>query len=766
MPEDDWFILPFRYRFLTKTSAVVRYGPSAAPKYRGERVSNTDCSRILQGCRAKSCFLQSPNYPGFYPRNITCYYLVKALPPPTPHFKPVIVIGQPNNRLIHVGDQDLFSRVSPEVTMHQNCPGDYISIFDGGEMKAPLLARFCGSTSLPNITSSGPEMLVVFHSDSAGRLNHPPNMVVGFELQAKVLFRKQRVETGCHFEISSFNGLMHGTIHSPSYSMPSNSSCHYHFQGRNNEVVWLYFSKYYRLKMYDENIEGNDCNNGLIIKDNHGSALTNDSSNNSSSIIKSFCNDITPPVCIRYRQKHHLTIPCSRDESFLSNSNSLEVTQKFTDSTSLTPLQYILHYEFVTFDQPKENYDPDSCKGTFTSDKQVEGDINSPGSIFKYGRGGRTFLNCSYAFHLKEDEVLQLKITELNFENIFCKSVFSTHYNSYRCLKSYPNSAVLEIVEEGWNNTLLDAGCLCDNKSIPVIHSSRAKSVVVIFTVRNMSWDQDQTHFYFKATYKFSKAEACDKNKTLSGISGIISLGNSSSTELCDILPWTISGSTTKYLYMRVAGSHPSSSSCSTKNRVIVFYDGQPVKSICPSTNPREGLISVFSSGWHERGHWHQLQQIIFRYVAKEKGIYNINWLEITRDPQPPALESVAIGGGKRHTSSGTCSSECPEIMACINESLWCDGVQHCPSGVDESSCNPSSLEWVQTLVLFGCGTALSVVAMTVLGITAAHLLRQEKIKKRKRKQAQQIMTQEVLLPLSHKNDCIYLSWLQKWEFI
>lgn len=31
------------------------------------------------------------------------------------------------------------------------------------------------------------------------------------------------------------------------------------------------------------------------------------------------------------------------------------------------------------------------------------------------------------------------------------------------------------------------------------------------------------------------------------------------------------------------------------------------------------------------------------------------------------------------------CHSQCPELDACISETLWCDGVEHCPSGYDES---------------------------------------------------------------------------------
>lgn len=31
------------------------------------------------------------------------------------------------------------------------------------------------------------------------------------------------------------------------------------------------------------------------------------------------------------------------------------------------------------------------------------------------------------------------------------------------------------------------------------------------------------------------------------------------------------------------------------------------------------------------------------------------------------------------------CLHRCPELDACINSSLWCDGINHCPSGYDES---------------------------------------------------------------------------------
>ena len=32
------------------------------------------------------------------------------------------------------------------------------------------------------------------------------------------------------------------------------------------------------------------------------------------------------------------------------------------------------------------------------------------------------------------------------------------------------------------------------------------------------------------------------------------------------------------------------------------------------------------------------------------------------------------------------CVHRCPELDACINSSLWCDGIDHCPSGFDEAA--------------------------------------------------------------------------------
>lgn len=50
-----------------------------AKYYLGDLLQNTYCSRKYSNCDKKLCRLQSPNFPGIYPRNLTCYYVVRQV---------------------------------------------------------------------------------------------------------------------------------------------------------------------------------------------------------------------------------------------------------------------------------------------------------------------------------------------------------------------------------------------------------------------------------------------------------------------------------------------------------------------------------------------------------------------------------------------------------------------------------------------------------------------------------------------------------------
>lgn len=47
------------------------------------------------------------------------------------------------------------------------------------------------------------------------------------------------------------------------------------------------------------------------------------------------------------------------------------------------------------------------------------------------------------------------------------------------------------------------------------------------------------------------------------------------------------------------------------------------------------------------------------------------------------------------------CEHRCPELDACINTTVWCDGREDCPSGIDEALTNCSILFQLPPLYLF-----------------------------------------------------------------
>lgn len=72
------FDFKISFKYLRKTDAHLRYGNSTVATWRGNLVASTYCDRILEQCDVRTCRIQSPNYPGIYPRNITCYYRVEV----------------------------------------------------------------------------------------------------------------------------------------------------------------------------------------------------------------------------------------------------------------------------------------------------------------------------------------------------------------------------------------------------------------------------------------------------------------------------------------------------------------------------------------------------------------------------------------------------------------------------------------------------------------------------------------------------------------
>ena len=97
-----------------------------------------------------SHLIQSPNYPGCYPNNKVCTWLIET------------------NGYNYI-----------ELNIHQlnleyggsNCPNDYLEIRDGNTLSSPLITKMCGSLGYTYLYSSGRFLLVRFVSDGYLQMN-------------------------------------------------------------------------------------------------------------------------------------------------------------------------------------------------------------------------------------------------------------------------------------------------------------------------------------------------------------------------------------------------------------------------------------------------------------------------------------------------------------------------------------------------------------------------------------------------------------------
>ena len=94
--------------------------PTDSPKYYlGDLMAGTYCSRIFSDCDRKPCRLQSPNFPGVYPRNLTCYYAVRQHDVP-PGKQALIVVRQPKGQLVAIRSQSALYGPSSQQQQHRN----------------------------------------------------------------------------------------------------------------------------------------------------------------------------------------------------------------------------------------------------------------------------------------------------------------------------------------------------------------------------------------------------------------------------------------------------------------------------------------------------------------------------------------------------------------------------------------------------------------------------------------------------------------------
>ncbi|XP_074595812.1 uncharacterized protein LOC141850949 [Brevipalpus obovatus] len=497
------------YRFLDSQSVKQQTLPNISPSsslVTPSRIPGSVCDLLYDDCLPpRRCRLQSPNYPGFYPRNQTCHFIIRQTKRLPKGYLAKISISQTNEYKISIfsGSSTASNGKQVKKGLSFDCNLDYISIFDGPTTESNRLLQFCGSGHLPPLTSTRDQMLVVLHSSVNNVLSDSR-----FEFDIKIELTNDNGGSSSSSSSSNVKNAIlpsssksicdflytsqqarRGLITSSRQTISSNSdiTCNYRFVSDNrHDKVWIQFISYFvedlnpwsneekcdssKLEIYEppslSTSSSSSSSSPAPASSSSSSSPTlstlsshfstspashvnpdNNSNNNNISRIaivnsqyalsERFCEKSSPKICGRIQNATSLpNIPCSYPkESYLSKSSSLLIAHNHRQMSGLysMPAHFSAIYEFV---ETLETGDPiigTLCDRRFVSSKYPIGMVRSSRNVFYYGRGGNQNVSCSYYFHAKHGERLQITIHSLKLKSNRCTQHFSRLQNTYRC---------------------------------------------------------------------------------------------------------------------------------------------------------------------------------------------------------------------------------------------------------------------------------------------------------------------------------------------
>ncbi|CAD6214644.1 GSCOCG00004158001-RA-CDS [Cotesia congregata] len=564
--------------------------PVLEQQYLGDLISGTYCSRIFSDCDKKKCRLQSPNFPGLYPRNLTCYYAVRQHEiPPGKHA--LITVRQPRGQLIAVRARPA-SQAEPaprELRLWQDCDvvQDYVTIYDGYTTRDPVILKFCGGGEpVPEATSSGAEILVEFTTSPYGTFLHPtpPHSLHGFQ---QLMPKTNDVNFGC---------------------------------------------KVIRAE---------------------------------SSVPRVIPYPGTQLVCIIYAE--------------------------------MVQLPRVQHHRdlFPNF----QRLVPALCGGNLHPNH----------------------LSRSSEFGFRFSSFILEQTPQLSLHRMLPLTMIAIPLSLFGMVKCCPYLT--------WSNAApIQRDCLCSNRSLPINIKSLSHVVEVHFTIQSMTALDDYNNLFFEGVWDFIKAVPCLQKRRVRGPSGEIKYElplTNEDQKNCKHHPWLIDPGPGQYLYLETHGvvmnSNSSSNKCLTSNRIIVHTGGNVNVSVCPKpeSDSRHKVVKVFSKGWSVEHktmmlapRFDPMRTIAVEFIMNEADSYTVTWLELTKK-WPSSIMSIAEPG---ESLPRDCEQRCPELNACINTSLWCDGTSHCPSGYDEALTHCSMLLRLPPLHLaIGASIVVTIIGTTCI---------------------------------------------------
>ncbi|KAK6623803.1 hypothetical protein RUM44_010659 [Polyplax serrata] len=657
----------------------LRYGqhPELYPNRRGKVDSSGGgyCERSFEDCKLQTCYVQSPAYPGIYPRNLHCkYHLNTRLP-----FIKLYIENEEFNIDGQRCENIMTCPMRSISSGSQHCPYDYIRIFDGTNETSPVIGTFCGMGKFPySIIGTGRDLYVEFVSSPAG-----PLLNTGFHFN--VGNWPGHVETAgykngtCNWiltsEALSLSRDSEGIFLSVAHWYPPHTSCTYLMLGQKNQIVRLYFPRINRIESPISPIEG-DCGESLTLYD---ASWPDDSK-----IIKTFCDTFS-----RAMEKH----------DFVSTGNALFVRfESKTGSYSGSSLYYWAHYDFFNNTSSGERVPNTACDEVFPSWKYPKGTLRSPYNTLVYKKQGSANQDITCLYRFITDKRLYARIV-LTIESIN----FKDHPYNTPCTECWEERLDKLLIWEPQNDTSVfntpGATCLCKNNS--AYSPSGIKTIISKGENVNLQLIVEGTHAagsYFKhsmplfeARYEFVHGPLCGPSILAPATDGELhfphyeALGFVEPPRYLRCL-WEIRVNENRDIWLHFDKFMFTSRNCDDgKLRVYLPSKVEPILTVCGENVSALKDMPILTSMQLSQG----LSEIDQRAVFIEfegsgtpaRAAFKIAWTELFHvDRHSTGLLTSRLTKLEDGGDDG-CEFPCPgDSGLCIPLRLICNGVANCPN--------------------------------------------------------------------------------------
>ncbi|XP_074095188.1 cubilin homolog isoform X1 [Cotesia typhae] len=657
----DQTYFSFDSRAEQQFEVYLRYGqhPELYPNRRGVVVPGSYCERDFKDCRLQTCYVQSPAYPGIYPRALHCKYKLNTRQP----FIKLYIENEEFNIDGQRCENIMTCPMRPISSGSQHCPFDYIRVYDGINETAPVIGTFCGMGKFPySIIGTSADLYVEFVSSPAG-----PLLNTGFHFNVgnwPAHVETAGVKNGsCDWLLSSDNLLNggEGIFLSVAHWYPPHTSCTYLLRGRPGEIARLYFPSF-RVNRIESPIQpyDGDCGESLTLYDANWP--------DDARIIKTFCDTFSKPM-----EKH----------DFVSTSNAMFVRfESKTGSYSGSSLYYWAHYDFFNASRFGEPLPNTECDEIFTSWKAHSGQLRSPLNSLLYKRSGDppNDLSCTYTFIT--DKRLFARVI-LTVESVTFKD------NPYaQCNHCWDSHADKVIVREP--NIEADKGhCICklSSPTPPLKVVSRGEKLELKFFVDGSHAAPSyfkQSSALFKANYEFVHSPLCGAALLPPATDGEIEFP--SYEALSYVSPprsikciWELRVNPDKDLWLHFDKIKFASRSCEDgKLEIFLASITEPYLAICGEnvSNVREMPIFSAVQLGQPRIPDGEPPPVVIQFtgsMAPARVAFKIAWTELFRLPRDTS--------GQLNTQKlQECGFQCPRNTGCIPERLLCNGIVNCPN--------------------------------------------------------------------------------------